>query len=88
MRKTDMPTTIDILLEKAEIGIEDVAKRSGLSADRVEAIVCGRWLASPAQRRAIAKALDVDVTEINWGHSMSPRNVRYHRFGLKEDFFP
>jgi hypothetical protein len=28
----------------------------------------------------------VGVDQISWGHTMNPRNVRYHRFGLKEDF--
>jgi hypothetical protein len=52
----------------------------------VLAIVDGRWLASPAERAAIAAALGVAVETISWGHTMNPRNVRYHRFGLKEDF--
>ena len=33
-----------------------------------------------------AVALGVSVETISWGHTMNPRNVRYHRFGLKEDF--
>lgn len=79
-------TTIDVLFEKHRLTIEDIAQRSGLSADRVEAIICGRWLASPAQRKAMAIAFGVEVNDIDWGHSISPRNIRYHRFGLKEDF--
>ena len=79
-------TTIDVLFERHELTIEDIAERSGLSSDRVEAIVCGRWLASPQQRSAIAGAFGVEVNEIDWGHSMNPRNIRYHRFGLEEDF--
>jgi hypothetical protein len=81
-----MATTIDLLFERHELTIEDIAERSGLVVDRVETIVCGRWLASPQQRVAIAGAFAVDVSAIDWGHSMNPRNVRYHRFGLKEDF--
>ena len=78
--------TIDVLLERRKMTIEDISQRSGLSLDRVEAIVCGRWLASPQQRSAVARAFEVEVNEIDWGHSMNPRNVRYHRFGLTEDF--
>jgi len=37
-------------------------------------------------REKLAAALGLPVTEISWGHTMSPRNVRYGRFGLKEDF--
>lgn len=79
-------STIEFLLEKSGLSIEEVAQRSGLSLQRVEAIAMGRWLPSPAERAAMAKAFDVPVGEISWGHTMNPRNVRYHRFGLKEDF--
>ena len=46
----------------------------------------GRWTPSPDERAAIAAALGVRVEEVSWGHSMNPRNIRYHRFGLKESF--
>ena len=82
-----MSTSIDVLFESSGIGITELAQRSGLTAQRVRSIVRGRWLPSPAQRQAIANALGVDVADVSWGHTMHPRNVRYHRFGLKEDFF-
>lgn len=81
-----MTTSIDLLFEQSGLSIAEVAERSGLSAARVDAIVCGRWLPSPQQREAMAKALQVKVDRVDWGHTMSPRNIRYHRFGLKEDF--
>jgi len=34
----------------------------------------------------LAAALDVPISEVSWGHTMNPRNVRYHRYGLKENF--
>jgi transcriptional regulator with XRE-family HTH domain len=79
-------STIEFLLEKTGLSLEDIAQRSGLAAGRVEAIAMGRWLPSPAEREAMAKAFGVPVSEISWGHTMNPRNVRYGRFGLKEDF--
>jgi hypothetical protein len=78
--------TVDVLLEERKLSIEDLAERSGLRADRTLAIVDGRWLANPAERAAIAGALGMPMDQISWGHTMNPRNVRYHRFGLKEDF--
>ena len=79
---------LDLLLEKAGHTVAELADLSGLAPERVEAIATGRWTPSPEERQAIATALDTTTDEIMWGHTMSPRNVRYHRFGLKEDFSP
>jgi transcriptional regulator with XRE-family HTH domain len=78
--------TIDLYFEETGLGVEDVAAKSGLSPDRVEAIALGRWTPSPAERKKIAATFGVDVTMVSWGHTMDPRNVRYRRYGLKEDF--
>jgi hypothetical protein len=78
--------TIDLLFEESQFAVEDVAERARLSPERVEAIAVGRWTPSPEERRRIAAAFGVTVEEISWGHSMDPRNIRYHRFGLKENF--
>jgi hypothetical protein len=81
-----MAYTIDVLLERSALTIEDVAELSRLSVDRVEAIVHGRWLASPRERQKLADVFGIAVADIDWGHFMNPRNVRYHRFGLEGDF--
>jgi len=78
--------TIDILFEETQLTIEDIAERARLTPERVEAIVVGRWTPSPAERQKIATAFGVSIDDVSWGHSMEPRNVRYHRFGLKENF--
>jgi hypothetical protein len=52
----------------------------------VAAIADGRWTPSPDERSRIAAAFGVQVSDVSWGHSMNPRNIRYHRFGLPEDF--
>lgn len=78
--------TVDVLLEELGLSIDELAERSALDSERVLAIVDGRWLSSPQERQRIATALGVDPGQISWGHTMNPRNVRYHRFGLKEDF--
>ena len=80
-----MPT-LDVLLEQSGMMVEDLAERAGLPAARVEAIALGRWTPSPEDRRKIAAAFHLDVAEIVWGHTMDPRNVRYRRYGLKEEF--
>ena len=53
---------------------------------RTEAIAVGRWTPSPAERVKVAGALGVSVEAISWGHTMDPRNIRYHQYGMQEDF--
>jgi transcriptional regulator with XRE-family HTH domain len=78
--------TVEHLLEQTGLTIEDVAARAGLTPERVEAIADGRWTPSPTDRARIAAAFGVPVEEVSWGHTMNPRNIRYGRFGLKENF--
>jgi len=78
--------TIDLLFEESGLTLEDIAERAQLSIERVEAIAVGRWTPGPDDRRRIAAAFGISVDEISWGHTMDPRNIRYHRFGLKENF--
>jgi transcriptional regulator with XRE-family HTH domain len=78
--------TIDMLFDQTGLSVEDVAERSGLTPQRVEAIAHGRWTPSPDERRRMAEAFGVAVEAISWGHTMNPRNVRYRRFGFKENF--
>jgi transcriptional regulator with XRE-family HTH domain len=80
-----MPT-LDYLIEQSKITLEKLAAASGLEPERVEAIVDGRWTPSPDERQAIAQALGLPVAEIAFGHNMNARNIRFHRFGLREDF--
>jgi transcriptional regulator with XRE-family HTH domain len=78
--------TLEHLLEDGHWTLEDVAERSGVELERVIAIAEGRWTPSPEDRDKIAAALEVPVEQISWGHTMNPRNVRYRRFGFKENF--
>ena len=79
-------TTIEQLFEQTKRTVEDIAEQSGLALERVEAIATGRWLPSPHERAQIAQAFNVDVQVVDWGHTMSPRVIRYFRYGLKENF--
>jgi transcriptional regulator with XRE-family HTH domain len=78
--------TVEHLLEETGLTIETLAERAGMEADRAAAIADGRWTPSPPERERIAAAFGLPVEEISWGHTMNPRNVRYRRFGLKENF--
>ena len=80
-----MPT-LDYLIEQSQVTLGQLAAASGLEPQRVEAIIDGRWTPSPEERQEIARALGVPVEEIAFGHSMNARNIRFQRFGLKEDF--
>jgi transcriptional regulator with XRE-family HTH domain len=77
---------IDRAFEEAGLPLEELAARSGVSRQRLEAIVTGRWLPNPEERERVARALGREAQDISWGHTMDPRNVRYRRFGLAEDF--
>lgn len=79
-----MPQTVDVLLDKRGLALAQLSDATMLSLERLDAIVNGRWTPSPDERARIAAALGVDVNEISWGHTVNPRNVRYHRYGLPE----
>ena len=78
--------TVEHLFELTGMAIEDVAEKAALPVERVAAIAEGRWTPSPYDRTRIAAAFGVSVEEVSWGHSMNPRNIRYRRHGLKENF--
>ena len=76
--------TLEHLFEETGLTLEDIAEQSGLALERVEAMVTGRWLPSPAERFKMAEAFGVAVEEVSWGHTMDPRNVRFRRFGFRK----
>ena len=78
--------TIDLLFEETGLTIAEIAKRTQLSEERIEAIAVGRWTPSPDERQRLATAFGIAIEDISWGHTMAPRVVRYHRFGLREGF--
>ena len=78
--------TVEHLFELTGVAIEDIAERAALPVERVAAIAEGRWTPSPDDRARIAAAFGVEVVDISWGHSMNPRNIRYRRHGLRENF--
>ena len=77
---------IDLLFEQSGFSLDEVSQKSTLSSERITAIITGRWTPSPEERAKLAGVFGVEVTEVVWGHSMDPRNIRYRQFGLVEDF--
>jgi hypothetical protein len=63
-----MPSSVADLCREKNLGVHDLAARSGLEATRVEAIVLGRWTPSPTERHSIAEALGTSIDDIAWGH--------------------
>jgi ribosome-binding protein aMBF1 (putative translation factor) len=78
--------TVDLLFEETGLAIEDVAERANMQTSRFEAIALGRWTPSPTERRKVAHVFGVSAEEVAWGHTMDPRNIRYRRYGMKEEF--
>ena len=78
--------TLDYILEKRTLSIQQLAEMANLHSDRVEAITVGRWTASPRERQQIAAALDLTMQDIFWGHYMEPRVQEYRRVGFERDF--
>jgi hypothetical protein len=54
----------------------DLVRKSGLDRRLVRAIVTGNYTASPEQRRRVAAALDVQVEDICWDHSVPVQHLR------------
>ena len=81
-----MVKTVEHWLETTGLSLEGIASRARLPVERVAAIAEGRWTPSPDDRQRIAAAFGVEVAAVSWGHTASPRIVRFARFGLKEDF--
>ena len=77
--------TVDILFEQTNLTVEDISEATRFPTERIDAIALGRWLPSPSERKKVAEAFGVSINDISWGHTVDPRNIRYRRFGLKEE---
>jgi hypothetical protein len=50
------------------VGLAELVATSGLEAQVVEAVACGRYTPSPEQRRRLSEALGVSSEQVGWGH--------------------
>ena len=66
------------LCEEQNIDVKALAESSGLDDQRVLAIALGRWTPSPAERAAVAQALDVTIDDITWGHKTPIQHIYGH----------
>ncbi len=56
--------------------MEQLVEASGLEMRVVKLLLAGSYTPSPSERARIAAALNVDVTEIAWGHTVPVQHLR------------
>jgi transcriptional regulator with XRE-family HTH domain len=73
-----MAQSVADFCRERQITLEELIARSELEADRVMAIVAGRWTPSPAERQKIAAVFGVAVDQIAWGHKTPIQHLYGH----------
>ena len=73
-----MTKSVAQLCEEQQISVEDLVEKSGLDANRVTAIVEGRWTPSPRERQQIAAVFSVEPADITWGHKTPIQHLWGH----------
>ena len=63
------------LCEERSLTPDQLTEICGLDPHRVLAIMLARWTPSPAERTAIAEAIDVAITDITWGHKTPIQHI-------------
>lgn len=76
---------LDQLIEETGLSVDEIAAQAKIPSERVSAMIDGRWTPSPSDREKMAAVFGLTPDDVVWGHTMDPRNVRYHRFGLEKD---
>jgi len=73
-----MPTSVQELCQQQGLTVDQLSQLSGLDSGRTTAIFLGRWTPSPDERKAIAAALKVEVSEVTWGHATPIQHLYGH----------
>jgi hypothetical protein len=73
-----MAQSVADFCRERQITLEELIARSELEADRVMAIVAGRWTPSPAERQKIAAVFGVAVDQVAWGHKTPIQHLYGH----------
>ena len=66
---TNTITSVERLCAERGIDARQLAERSGVGEQRVQAIVLGRWTPSPQERDRIATAFGLSRDRVVWGHT-------------------
>ena len=64
----DTTTSVERLCAECGIDVWQLARRSGVGEQRVQAIVLGRWTPSPQERDRIAAAFGLSRDQVAWDH--------------------
>jgi transcriptional regulator with XRE-family HTH domain len=67
--------TVALLCQEHRIEVRQLAEKSGLDEQRVQAIILGRWLPSPAERDAVAAVFNLSRDQIVWGHTTPVQHI-------------
>ena len=65
-------------MAERNLRLEDLLESTGLDRKVLEAIIQGRYTASPQQRQRLAQALGVDMARITWGHTQQVEHIHGH----------
>ena len=63
-------------LEERGMSFDELVSASGLDAKLVKSIVTASYTPSPVQRKRLASALGVPVSEISWDHAVEVQHLR------------
>jgi len=70
--------SVDDLCRQHQIGVKQLAAKSGLDEQRVLAIILGRWTPSPQERDKVAGVFGLKRDQISWGHKTPIQHIYGH----------
>jgi transcriptional regulator with XRE-family HTH domain len=74
---TNLKTVAELCHEQT-LDVIQLAERSGLERQRVQAILEGRWTPSPSERDRIAAVFGLNRDDIAWGHRAQVSHLQGH----------
>jgi hypothetical protein len=74
----DEVKSVDQLCALHRLDARQLAEKSGLDEQRVQAIVLGRWTPSPQERDKIAAVFGLTRDQVSWGHKTPIQHIYGH----------